>query len=256
MKTLLDVHSDYGSIISYSSQNASGNMYAKNVLSQVPLLWATVNASSHTIVGSLAFIDDTTYVCPVDSYYFDIEYAPVGTIFSLDIYTNLSNPPTFNYTITNTKIKEILYLVGGDNLTTGFFWKLTITPPYSSIIKLSRVMIGQAWLPNLTPSGDITIAKNTFLKGERQRNGGVFLPHSINYKTNTVQYKELHKDVLFSLLDALNRYGSGTTIFVQGLLSTSAFTFTSIYGRLIKWTDPIKSVSGNYSITLTIEETI
>jgi hypothetical protein len=256
MKTLLDVYSDYGSIISYSSQNLVGNMPAKNILSQVPMIWSTVNASTHTIVGSLAFIDDDTYVCPIDSYYFDVEYAPIGTTFTLEIYTNLIDPPNFTYTTTNAAEKEILYLVGSNDLTTGFFWKLIVTPPYSSILKLSRVMVGQAWLPNLNPVGDITVAKNTFLKSDRQRNGGAFLPPSVNYRTNTIQYKELDKDIIFSLLDALSRYGSGTTIFVEGLTSTSSFTFTSIYGRLIKWTDPIKSLSGKYSITLTIEETI
>lgn len=256
MKTFLDVYSDYGSIISYSSQNLLGNMPAKNVLSQVPMSWSTVSASTHTIVGSLSFIDDDSYICPIDSYYIDIEYAPIGSTFRLELLTTLIGPPNYVFTNYNTKEKDILYLIGNTGLSVGGFWKLTVTPPYPSVIKLNRVMVGQAWLPNLTVAGDITIAKNSIIKTDRQRNGGIFLPTSINYRTNTVQYKELDKDTSFALLDALSRYGSGTTIFIEGLINTSAFTFTSIYGRLIKWTDPIKSVSGNYSITLTIEETI
>lgn len=255
MKTLLDVYSDYGTIISYSSQNIVGNMQAKNVLSQVPVVWSTINAPTHNIVGSLAFIDSNTYVCPIDSYYINVEYAPIGTVFTLHIYTDLMSVPTQTYSIINTTTSEVLYLVGDVSITTGFFWKLIITPPYSSSIKIARIMVGQAWIPNLTVSGDITIAKNPFIKSERQRNGGVYIPPSINFRTNTLQYKELDKEMLFSLMDALSRYGSGSAIFIEGLVSTSAFTFTSLYGRLIKWTEPVKSFSGKYSITLTIEET-
>lgn len=244
MNILLDVYSDYGSIVSASS--TSGNMVAKNVLSQVPLIWKTVSGTSHTIAGSLAFVDDYTYVCPVDSYYIDIEYAPIGTQFTLGIHTDLGAAPTHTYTVVNTKISEVLYLVAGDYVT-GFFWKLTITPPSASMVKISRVMVGQAWLPNLGPSGDITIAKNAFIKNERQRNGGTFISPSVNFRTVTLQYRELEKTVIFSLLDALSRYGSGTTIFVEG---------SNVYGRLIRWSEPTKSVSGNYTITLTIEETL
>ena len=253
MKTLLDVYSDYGSIISFSSE--AGNMLAKNVISQVPLIWKTNAATSHNIVGSLAFIDDSTYVCPVDSFYIQVEYAPIGTLFTLEIYSDLLDPPSYSYSATNTTETEVLTLIA-DYLTIGYFWKLVITPPSSSYIKIGRVMVGQAWQPNIGPSGDVTVSKNPFIKSERQRNGGVHIPPSINYKTNTVTYMELDKESLFALLDALSRYGSGATIYVEGLLSTSSFTFTSIYGRLIKWTEPQKSLSGNYSITLTVEETL
>lgn len=255
MKTFLDVYSDYGNIYSVSSEIASGNMKAKNVLSQVPQIWKTLPAITHNIIGTLAFIDDNTYVCPVDSFYIQVDYAPIGSQFILEIYSDLLSPASYTYTATNTKTKETLYLIGG-YLTIGHYWKLRVIPPNSSHIKISRVMVGQAWLPTIGPSGDITVFKNTFLKPDRQRNGGVYLPPSVNYRTNTLLYQELDKDDLFYLQDALSRYGTGATIFVEGLTSTSAFTFTSIYGRLIKWTEPEKSISGKYSITLTVEETL
>jgi hypothetical protein len=42
MKILLDIFSDYGTIISSSSEAASGNMKAKNVINQVPLLTLSI----------------------------------------------------------------------------------------------------------------------------------------------------------------------------------------------------------------------
>jgi hypothetical protein len=164
-------------------------------------------------------------------------------------------PASYTYSFTNTSTAEIFYSMG-DHLTVGKYWKLKAITPFSSIIKISRVMVGQAWLPNIGVSGDVSLNKNPYIKGERQRNGGVYIPPSINYKTNTISYRELNKDSLFTLQDALSRYGTGTTIFIEGLIGTSAFTFTSIYGRLIKWTEPEKSISGNYAINLTIEESI
>lgn len=255
MKTFLDVYSDYGNIVAVSSEVAAGNMKAKNVLSQVPQLWKTTSNNVHTITGKLEFIDSADFVCPVDSYYVYVDYAPIGSIFKLEILPDLMQPASATYFFNNTLQEQALYSIGS-TLTVGAYWKLTVTCPYASILKISRVMVGQAWLPGISVSGDITVAKNTFIKGERQRNGGMYIPPSINYRTNTVLYSELDKDDLFSLQDALSRYGTGATIFVEGLTSTSAFTFTSIYGRLIKWTQPEKSISGNYSISITVEETL
>lgn len=255
MKTFLDIYSDYGSIVSKSSELSTGNMHAKNVLSQVPRVWKTTSDTVHTIIGTLAFSDSNSFIVPIDSYYIAMEYVPEGSTFTLEILTDLFSPPTHTYTFVNDYNSGPIFGLGGV-FSVGFFWKLTIHTIVPSYINISRIMIGQAWVPNLTVCGDITLNKQGFLKPERKRNGGVYLPPSTNYITSTLTYKELDKTSLFSLQDALCRYGTGTTVFVEGLVNTSAEKSTSMYGRLIKWTEPQKSVSGNYSISITIEESL
>lgn len=253
MRTLIDVYSDYGVVGTASSSIDTFGMGKANIIQQIPSNWGTSAGTTHSIEGSLAFRESTEFLCPIDSFIVLPTDVPTGSIYTLEIFNGVTLAYTYSETTTypNQKIEHI-----GFTLVVGNKWKLTIVTPISTSIRVSRVLVGKLWEPNLTVVGDITIAKTGFYPGQRLRNGGTFIAPSKNLRTLSVNYQELTEEAMFSLQDALSSYGSGASIFVEGLVNTTAFTMTSIYGRLKEWGKPTRSVSGRYSISLVIEESL
>lgn len=251
MKTLIDIYSDFGAILSASSDNDSRGMGAANIIDQLPTIWGTNQNLSHIITGSLKFIDDVDdFLCPVDSFIIIPYKLPSGSVVTARIYNDEGQ--VSSNTIVTTTDNEVIKFLDFD-VVLGRTWELVITLPYITDIKILRVMVGQLWKPNREVSGDLNIELTPFVQAQRQRNGGVFTGVYTSVKTITVSYLELEPKILFQLQDILSRYSSGASIYMDGLVNTGIYNQTSIFGRIREWSKPIKSVSGNFSINLTIE---
>lgn len=251
MKTLIDIYSDFGEILSASSDNESRGMGAANVIDQLPTIWGTDQNISHSITGSLKFIDDVDdFLCPIDSFIIVPYKLPVNSTITIKIY-NDDGEISSNTIVTSVENENIKFL--DFDVVLGRTWELTIDLPYSTDIKILRVMVGQLWKPNREVSGDLNIELTPFVQAQRQRNGGVFTGVYTSIKTISVSYLELEPEILFQLQDMLSRYSSGASIYMDGLVNTGIYNQTSIFGRIREWGKPVKSISGNFSINLTIE---
>ena len=253
MKLLIDIYSDYGSIIAASSELEVSGLSANNVLDQVPTAWGTSVSTTHTIRGSLGFVDSMDYTCPVDSFVIVPIKLPVGTSVTLNLYSTYPSSPVFTYNLTTTVENEEIKVLGFD-IQLATQWELVFTLPSPTYIVISRVLIAQGWVPTYGVTGVVDISKVGYFKGERYRNGGTFIAPSANYTTQKLEFSELTRETAYSLLDALSRYGSGATIVVNDLAGDSSLTVSSIYGRVKEWGIPKKSISQAYSLSLNIEE--
>lgn len=253
MKLLIDIYSDYGNVLSASSELVSNGLGASNVLDQVPTCWGTTASTTHTIRGSLAFIDSSDYTCPVDSFVVVPKKLPIGTTVTLNLYTSYPAPPVFSTSVVTTVEDEQVRVLGFD-IQLATQWELVFSVPSTTNIVISRVLVGQEWVPTYGVTGTVEISKSGYLKGDRYRNGGVFIAPSTNYTTQKLEFSELNRETCYSLLDALSRYGSGATVLVYDLAGDSSLTVSYIYGRVREWGIPKKSVSQAYSISLNIEE--
>lgn len=253
MKMLFDIYTDKGSILSDSGHETT--MPPTNLLDQVPNHWASTSSVGPHYVAGTATIGDGLQA-PIDTFAFNVRSAQSGIIATLRLYDTIdASTPTRIY----SKILD-----GTDgwkffNITEISLvakWELSFSNTVFGTFRviLSRVIGGLAWIPNIGASGDIGIDRAAYAKSIRKRNGGVFIPPSVNYNTQALTYKELDEQSTFSLLDALANYGSGGNVFVFGLDGTTALTITKLYGRIKEWSKPTLSISGNYSLSITIEE--
>lgn len=254
MKILFDIYSDMGSIISDSGSEVT--MPPSNLLDGVPSYWSSLDSvGPHTISGTITIGED--YPAPIDTFAINIGSAPSGIIATLRVFDTL---------VATTPIATHSIILSGTpgwkffNITSTYViqkWELAFTNTVFAPFRVvaSRVLAGLSWLPNMGVSSDISIDKLPYSKPVRFRNGGVYVPPSISYTTHLLNYQELDHQTTFSLQDSLANYGSGATIFVFGLEGTTALTFTTLYGRIKEWGKPKLSVSGKYSLSITIEET-
>lgn len=253
MKLLIDIYSDYGSVLYSSSEVADKGFNARNVIDQIPTYWATTNSTTHTIRGSLAFIDSKDYICPIDSIVILPKVLPINSNVTIKLYTEYPGTPIYSTSYTTLVANEQIKMFDLP-IQLAKYWEIQFTLPISTYIILSRVMFGHAWYPTYGVSGSIGMDKSGYFKGDRYRNGGTFVAPSTNYTSQKLEFSELSETACYSLLDAVSRYGSGATIVVHELVGTASLTSASIYGRVKEWGNPKKSVSQSYSISLSIEE--
>lgn len=251
MKILFDIYTDRGAILSDSGHKPT--MPPGNLLDQVPNHWSsTTGVGPHYVVGTATIGEGLQ--APIDTFAFNVRSAQSGITATLRLYDTIdASTPTSTYSILlDGTVGWKFFNITEISLVAKWELRFSNTVPFSVI--LSRVIGGLAWIPNIGASGDIGIDRTAYAKSIRKRNGGVFIPPSVNYNTQALTYKELDEQSTFSLLDALASYGSGGNVFVFGLEGTTALTITKLYGRIKEWSKPTLSISGNYSLSITIEE--
>lgn len=252
MKLLFDIYSDNGSI-TYDSGSLP-TMLPENLLDSVPTYWGSnLSPGPHKISSSITIGDG--YPAPIDTFAINIGSARAGSIARLRLFDSLDTELVVEErTLSGLPGWLVIELA---EVIVATKWELEFTNPSATNFQVvaSRVLAGLSWIPNIGITVDLSVAKQPYSKPVRFRNGGVYVPPSYEFRSITLSYEELDKVSTFALQDALGNYGSGTSILAFGLVGTTALTFTSIYGRIREWGKPKLSISGNYSIGVTIEET-
>lgn len=253
LKIFADIFNHFGEIVEVSSELADQGFAAANVLSSDRVSWRTESSASHYITGSLVFLSDDSYACPVDSIVLLGHNIPSTATITLEIFSTLEDPPSATHTISwSENITIDLELPA----TIGYFWKLTITDTSPFVLQIATILIGSSWSPTRGVDADShEIGRAAMSKKYNLRNGSMFVQPSKSYRYHKITVREMTDIDAFAFTDITFRYGKSTPIFVYLLNGTSLFTTSVFYGRLVEWSSLTpSSASGNFKVTFTIEE--
>lgn len=254
IKIFGDIYSYYGDIVAASSELSSQGFAARNLILQDPLPWYSVIDSSHYISGSLSFKgDNQNSVCPLDSIAILGHNIPLDAVVTLGIYNSLDGPAILEYTLPITASN---YFDLDLDISSGNYWKLSIILTSPQIIYITHLLIGHSW--RSTRGVDATsyeITRNSSSKRHNLRNGSTFVQPTVSYKTQKITINELNSSDAFNLSDMFFTYGKSAPVLIQILENTNLTEVSSFYGKIVEWS-PLSpsSVSGNYKVSLTIEE--
>ena len=253
LKIFADISNQFGQIVEFSSELADQGFYASNVNIPDRVSWKTNSDTSHYIIGTLVFGDDDSFAAPVDSVVILDHNIPSTATITLDIYTDLESAPNSSYTISWS---EFLTIDLALTATLGHYWKLTITDTVAFELSISTILVGSSWAPSRGVDADShEIGRNSLSKRLTLRNGSTFVQPTKSFRYHRITVKEMTDSDAFGFSDITFRYGKSTPIFVYLLNGTSLFTTSVYYGRLIEWSSlSPTSVSGNYKVSFTIEE--
>lgn len=253
LKIFADTFNHFGEIVEVSSELAAQGFNASNVITPDRVSWRTESDSSHYITGTLVFLSDDSYACPVDSIVILGHNIPSTAEITLEVFSTLEEPASATHTIAwSENITIDLELAP----TIGHFWKLSVTNSSPFVMQVATIMVGSSWSPTRGVDADShEIGRAALSKKYNLRNGSIFVQPSKSYRYHKITVREMTDIDAFAFTDITFRYGKSIPIFVYLLNGTSLFTTSVFYGRLVEWSSLApSSASGNFKVTFTIEE--